>query len=241
MAGIAVLLPVGKGSRVAVVGCDGKTTLVELLAKQHPALTTLVAPTTKIMCPPLVENSVCTTEEQSLAHTPRPGVQYCGVVQPKTGKLCALPPKALGQIAPLYDVVLMEADGSKGLPCKGWLASEPVVPAFTTLTLGVVTTKALGKPASNSYVLRLPQFLQLTGLAQNIPITLPALAAMVAGPGGMFKNAVGRRALAVTAAETASDIETGLLLAALVKQLYPGVVQTCIVGSAHNNTWRLAF
>lgn len=231
-------LPPLAGSRIAVIGCGGKTTTVGLLAAQNPALYTLISPTTKIRCPGAGQSPVCTTAQASAAHTPRPGVQYCGVLAPATEKLAALPPDVLAQIEAQYQLVLMEADGSRSLPCKGWLNTEPVIPPFTTLTLGVVTTAALGKPATEEYVLRLPLFCQLTGLAPGGLISLQALAAMVAAPGGMFKNAVGTQKLLINKVKTGQDLAAAQQLAACIRQNYPSFTHTILAGSALKNLWQ---
>ena len=104
---------------IAVIGCGGKTSLIASLANEYRHKKVLVTPTTKMF--------------------PIEGIQCLGILNEASGKLEALKQEQLEAIIPQYDLVLLEADGSAGLPCKGWLADEPVVPAFCTHTIGVVT------------------------------------------------------------------------------------------------------
>ncbi|MFV0413629.1 MAG: selenium cofactor biosynthesis protein YqeC [Oscillospiraceae bacterium] len=232
------LLQLRPGEKAAVVGCGGKTSVIELLAQQNSAGSVLVAPTTKIRLPGREGAVVCTTADACLAHTPRAGIQYAGLANPATQKLEALPPAALAKVVEKgYGLTLLEADGSRGLPCKGWLATEPVVPPFVTRTVGVVTVWALGRPATEETVCRLPHFLALTGLAEGQPITLAALAAMVGAPGGMFKNRRGAACLIVNQLENEESRRRAALLLALVEQTYPGAIECCLFGSVRKNRW----
>lgn len=232
------LLQLHPGEKIAVVGCGGKTAVIELLAQQNSAGSVLVAPTTKIRLPDSEGAVVCTTADACLAHTPHTGIQYAGLANPATQKLEALPPAALAKMVEKgYSLTLLEADGSRGLPCKGWLATEPVIPPFVTRTVGVVTVWALGKPATEETVCRLPQFLALTGLAQGQPITLAALAAMVGAPGGMFKSKRGPACLIINQLESEESHRKATLLLALIEQNYPGTIDGCLFGSARENHW----
>ncbi|MDL2325232.1 putative selenium-dependent hydroxylase accessory protein YqeC [Ruminococcaceae bacterium OttesenSCG-928-A16] len=234
------LLQLANGTRAAFVGAGGKTSIIHLLAAQNSHLPVLVTTTTKIL--PLRQNNVtlCNNLQSCLAHTPAPGTVCAGQLNPATGKLEAFAEGELATLCKPYPLVLIEADGSRGLPCKGWAANEPVVPAFTTTTVGVLTLGGLHKPATKGIVLRLPQFLALTGLQKGQPITLAALAAMASSPAGMFKNAKGTLALVINQAETPPQIELANQLVQHIKQQNPGLIGRYIIGSAQQNRWQLA-
>jgi len=195
------LLNITKGSVVAVVGCGGKTSFIEKIAAECTDMKVLITPTTKILYP---QNSgvVCNSIEDCKKHKPRLGVQYFGQLNEKTNKLEALPLEILAKIVTKYDVVLMEADGSRGLLLKGWKTTEPVVPDFTTHTIGVINIDALGKPANNDTVFNLHEFLELTGINENDQITMQTLEDMAFKPGGMFKNSRGQKYLAMVGGST---------------------------------------
>jgi probable selenium-dependent hydroxylase accessory protein YqeC len=138
---------------------------------------------------------------------------------------------------PHYDLVLLEADGSSGLPCKGWLPDEPVVPSFCTHTIGVVTLSALGKPADSDTVQRLPEFLKLTGLRQGEPISRQALTAMVCAENGMFRRGHGRLGIFLNQAEDpAAAIAAEQWLGAIQRE-NPGRFAFLAYGSARANRW----
>jgi len=231
-------LDISTGSVVAVVGCGGKTSLIGLMADKLRDKRVLVSTTTKIFPPNMEGVAVCETLRQCGEHRPRAGVQCFGLLNRESGKLEALPETFLAEIIPRYDIVLLEADGCRGLPCKGWLANEPVVPRYCTHTVGVVTMKALGKAAGESTVHRLPEFTALTGLREGQAITARALEAMVCAPSGMFKNSAGRRYLLVNQAEDDASARTALSFLQTIKEQYPGRFAKLLFGSVHADAWQ---
>jgi probable selenium-dependent hydroxylase accessory protein YqeC len=97
---------------------------------------------------------------------------------------------------------------------------------------------ALGKPATEAIVHRLPEFLSLTGQREGEPITMQALEAMVCNPGGMFKNSAGQKHLLVNQAEgdAAANAARSFLLA--VKEKYPNRFKKLLFGSVFNDAWQ---
>lgn len=224
----------------AVVGCGGKTTFISALAREYRQKKVLITPTTKIL--PMRDQDVVvrTTLADCEKHSPVTGIQCLGIQNSVTGKLEALPSELLARIAPQYDLILLEADGSRGLPCKGWRDDEPVVPGFCTHTVGIVTMDAIGKPADDRSVLRLPEFLALTGLHEGEPITPKTLSAMVCAPGGMFKNSAGMAYLFVNRVE---DEKTATLAGEWLRNIqtrHPGRFRGLAYGSAQSNQWQEA-
>lgn len=233
------LLGLSKNSAiVAVVGCGGKTTLIESLAAEFRGKKVLVSPTTKCF-PPASDDAVLrATEAACQNHRPVAGTQYLGIQNPATGKLEALPSQLLADMLEGYDIALLEADGSRGLPCKGWLDNEPVVPPYCTHTVGVVTISPVGRPADEDTVLRLPQFLHLTGLRRGEPITRQALTAMVCAPKGMFRHSAGRRYLMVNGVEDPRTEALALALLEDISRQYPRRFVGLAWGSAKRNRWK---
>ncbi|MGD9559660.1 MAG: selenium cofactor biosynthesis protein YqeC [Oscillospiraceae bacterium] len=239
--GLSALLGLRRGEALAIVGCGGKTSLVGLLARENRHLKVLILPTARILPMRADEAIICTTLDACLAHRPQPGVQCLAVTDAATGKLGSPPPELLPRLAEGYDLVLMEADGSRMLPCKGWREGEPVVPSFTTRTIGVITTAALGLPADENTVLRLPEFSALTGLQPGEAITLAALADMAGAPGGMFEKAVGEKILLINKVDSPGQpCEDALRLASIFRRRWPSAADEIIYGSIHQNAWRTA-
>lgn len=224
---------------IAVVGCGGKTSFIGAFSDEMRHKKVLVSPTTKIR--PMQEEDVllCRTLAECEAHRPAAGVQCLGIQNPATGKLQALPEKLLAKIAGEYDLALLEADGSRGLPCKGWRKNEPVVPPYCTDTIGIVTLAALGKAADETTVLNLPAFTQLTGVPPDGIITQEALLVMVCGENGMFRSSAGRQCLLVNKAEDDAGSALAEAWLAEIKERCPARFAILAYGSARQNKWRL--
>jgi hypothetical protein len=109
------------------------------------------------------------------------GITLAGVSGGAGGKLEALPPGVLEAAAGEYDLTLIEGDGSRCLPLKAWAAHEPVVPPFTTVTIGVMPLWPLGRPVSDRLVHRLPLFTALCGAAEGELLRPEHLAAILTG------------------------------------------------------------
>jgi len=181
---------------------------------------------------------LCETLQQCEGHEPRTGIQCMGILNSASGKLEALPQAFLAQLQARYDIVLLEADGSRGLPCKGWLANEPVVPYYCTHTVGLVTMAALGKPAGENTVHRLPEFSALTGIGEGRTITTAALEAMVCAPAGMFKNSAGKRYVIVNQAEDDAAAGAALSFLQAIKKKYPDRFEKLLYGSVRRDAWQ---
>jgi len=234
---ISELLDISAGSLVSVVGCGGKTSLIELIATQNSDKKVLVSTTTKTF--PMISDKVilCDTLKSSKEHKPQTGIQCLGQYNERNKKLEALPEFILVDMIPHYDVVLMEADGSRWLPCKGWRDNEPVVHYFSTQTVGVVTMDAHGKPATGDIVHHLLEFLALTGLREGDIITEQVLEDMVCLPRGMFKGCVGELFLLVNKVE---NEETAAIAETFLKSIeakYPSRFKRLIYGSVHRDEW----
>jgi probable selenium-dependent hydroxylase accessory protein YqeC len=150
------------------------------------------------------------------------GISLAGSLNRETGKLEALRPEFLEGLIPGYDLVLLEGDGSRGLPLKGWADHEPVVPPYTTVSVAVIPISPLGKRVSPDLVFRLPRFTALTGAAEGDTLGPAHLAALItgrAGPGGgrgLLDAARGERLLFINQAETGEQREQARELAALL-------------------------
>jgi probable selenium-dependent hydroxylase accessory protein YqeC len=231
-------LDIRNGSIVAVVGCGGKTSLIELVADRMRDRKVLISTTTKIYPPKMKDIVLCDNLRQCEEHEPRTGIQCMGLLNSASGKLEALPEAFLAQLQARYDIVLLEADGSRGLPCKGWLANEPVVPGYCTHTVGLITMGALGKSAGENTVHRLPEFFALTGMGEGQTITQAALEAMVCAPTGMFKNSAGKRYIIVNQVEDSAAAAAALSFLQAVKEKYPARFEKLLFGSVRRDAWR---
>lgn len=102
-------------------------------------------------------------------------------------KLRGVDPAAIDALAELFDLVLVEADGSRGLPIKAPASHEPVVPSSSALVIGVVGLEAIGKPMDERVVHRPELFGPLVGCAPGERIAAVHVARLASASEGLFK------------------------------------------------------
>jgi len=231
-------LDINEGSVIAFIGCGGKTSLIKLLADKLRDKKVLVSTTTKIFPLNIEGITLCQTLQQCREHEPQTGIQCMGLLNAASGKLESLPLSVIEELIPHYDITLLESDGSRGLPCKGWLQNEPVIPSYCTHIVGVLTINALGKTATETTVHRLPEFLALTGLKEGGIITASTLEAMVCTPDGMFKNSAGRCYLFVNQAEDDTAAYAARSFLYTIKEKHHYRFEKLLYGSVHLDTWQ---
>jgi len=153
-------------------------------------------------------------------------------------KIIAPPMERLAAASAAHELTLLECDGSKKCPLKGWAAYEPVVPAFATVTVGVLPLWALGQPVEPELVHRMERFFRLTGANPGEPVTVAHLAAVIQHPEGLFQKTEGRRVLFLNHREGEAHPERSI---ALVEALTPAARQSLedvLVGDIHRGTVR---
>lgn len=231
----------GGGNTVAVIGSGGKTSLIWRLAAGPPALNSmrrvLVTPTTKMYVPKeKLYDSYC----NGVPPEPLPGITLAGLFNEASGKLESLPLDELERICPGYDLVLMEADGARGLPLKAWADNEPVIPPFTAITVGVLPLWPLGKPVSEETIHRLQLFLALTGAVRGEPLKQDHLLTLIAGRSGsphsgLFAKARGRKILFFNQMENEDALARARELTELLPRQFREGLDGIIAGSVRDN------
>jgi probable selenium-dependent hydroxylase accessory protein YqeC len=157
------------------------------------------------------------------------GVGLAGRLNQETGKLEALPDELLARGFGDFDLVLIESDGSRGLPLKGWADHEPVIPVFTSCTVGILPLWPLGKPVSEVLVHRLPLFCALTGAKEGDILRPGHLIRLIrgglggeGGGRGLFAAARGGKILFLNQVEDRAALEEARELAALLPRCPQG-------------------
>lgn len=235
------IFDINSNAVISVIGCNGKTTWMNTFAEKFPGKRILITTTTKIRAIEDPHVYLCTTLDQCLNHNPKAGVTCMGIQDQITGKFSSMPIDVLEQVSKKFDFVLIEADGSKTRPCKGWLKTEPVIPHFTTHTVGIVTLNGLNKKANTDTVLRIPEFLNITGLNENETITLDAIKNMVCHPEGMFYNCIGKRLIFVNQVESADKAILAKDLLSRIRNNNPNFFNNLFYGSAIKQEWTEVF
>jgi probable selenium-dependent hydroxylase accessory protein YqeC len=114
-----------------------------------------------------------------------------GVPHERKMKLRGFGAEEIEQLRRSEGALLVEADGSRGLPIKAPGPEEPVIPPGTDIVLGVVGLDALGSPLDEDHVFRPGRLTELTGLPTGAPVDAAAVARLAAHPEGLFRGAPG--------------------------------------------------
>ena len=129
----------------AIVGSGGKTTLLKNLARQYRAQgkTVFMTTTTHMF---IEEDTLLTDDADAIIRALKEkGCVMAGI--PDGIKFKALSEETYAAVCAQADVVLVEADGSKGLPLKHPNATEPVIPENAEEIILVCGLNGLGQKA----------------------------------------------------------------------------------------------
>ena len=231
------IITIGEKEAFTLVGSGGKTTTMWLLAGCNQHMKTLVTTTTKFFRSKQ-RQFVDYRDSLTLLVAPIvPGITLAGDSLPEDerDKLGALDPAVLEKGRGLFDRILIEGDGSRQLPLKAWADYEPVVPDFTTCTVGVVTLWPVGKAVDESIVFRLPLFCAISGAREGEALTVEHIAAVIAHPQGLWKGSRGRRILFINQADDKAGMDRA---ASLLQAIRPEALQAMhmvVAGSARDD------
>ena len=148
--------------------------------------------------------------------------QYCVYAECpyQQGKLTALPPEQLTRWMAQADMVLLEADGAKRMPCKVPAAHEPVLLPESDIVLAVAGLSALGRPL-REVCFRLEQACALLGTAPETLLTPELLARLLASEQGGRKLVGDRRfSVVLNQADAPARIAAGEQTLALLRKKY---------------------
>ena len=175
---------------ISLVGAGGKTTLMYAMAAAYCRLgcRVLVTTTTHIRRPADGLRARSPKEAQRLwqEHT----FAVAGADAPE-GKLGRLAESELQWYIRYADIVLVEADGAKGMPCKVPAAHEPVIPEESDIVVGVAGLDSIGRPLQE-VCFRLERAEQLLGRRPGETLTGEDMAEILSSDEGTRKG-VGSR------------------------------------------------
>ena len=164
----------------AVVGSGGKTTLIHAMAQKYVSQGKKVFVTTSTHM--YIEEDTLLTDNPDVitAKLEKDGYAIAGVVEPKDSrKIKALTEDTYTKVCAKADVVLVEADGSKGMPLKFPKNTEPVIYDNTDEIVVVCGLKAV-RQAAKDVVFRLELAKICVDIDENTPVTLEHIEKLLA-------------------------------------------------------------
>jgi probable selenium-dependent hydroxylase accessory protein YqeC len=167
-----------------------------------------------------------------------PNVETAGILNTESGKLEALPPEELEKKAAAFGLLLIESDGSRGLPLKAWKPGEPAIPTLATATLGVIPLWPLGQPVSETIIHRLSLFLELSGAKEGEALKPEHLLRVITGykdRPGLFAAARGKRILFFNQIEDNKGLQAARELAAMLPPRFRTGLYAVVAGSVRED------
>lgn len=180
---------------IAFVGAGGKTTTILTLAQEllQQGKRIIITTTTHIFPPDEAQYGLFFTPDSALLpkflQTHRIAVVANSLNT--QGKLTGITSEQIDLLAQLADYVLVEADGSKRLPCKVPAAHEPALPQNTTQIVGILGLSALEQRFSDG-CFRAELACKHLHTLPNDTILPQHLAAIASASWGLAKN-IGNR------------------------------------------------
>jgi len=171
-------------SIISFIGAGGKTTLLQRLAAEMVALQqkVLLTTTTKILSPPGIPFFLSNDLEKTLPdlknHFKNLHIAVLGRNILPDGKVEGICASSVNILRDYLKVsVLVEADGAKGRPIKGYADHEPVLPSQSDFVLAVIGSDALGAVLSAEKVHRLEIFIKSMNIEMEQSINVDMIAA----------------------------------------------------------------
>ena len=244
MGSLKTVLGLGPREHVALVGAGGKTSLMFALAEELQGLghRVVTSTTTKIWqhqaskYPGTILIGQHESWQEELRKVLRTkGHAFLGEKNLDTGKIQGVSPSLLDDVCHGVetDYLIIEADGSAGRPVKAHDRHEPVIPASTTLVVGMTGLEALGQPVGPETVFRQDIFNEVTGAKPGQIITGEILAGLFSAPEGIFKGTPDRARRAVFLNKTDLLAQSGPAreLAVLVREKVSPPLDCIVYGS----------
>lgn len=205
MKSLTEIFNIQQGDVVSIVGSGGKTSLLFKLAKElKNDYKVLVSTSTRILIPSNDCYDYLFTNLNSFINNKPDNLFGVTVISKninrETNKLIGINDEELDALIQYFDIILLEADGSKELPLKGWKKHEPPVLNKTTKTIGVMPANLINKTVNKEFIYGFDEFNILTDNSEYI--NFEAIGKIVTNKNGIFKNSKGRQYLFLNKADT---------------------------------------
>lgn len=206
-------LNINQKELLSFVGGGGKTTTIFELAKEliKENKKVLISTTTKIFEPTEKEYDYCFLGEIDAEFVPLSGTITVVGEDIKDGKLIGITSEKIDKMINrnIFDIILIEADGSKRKAIKAPADHEPIIPESTTKTIGVIGLDCLNKSIDEDTVHRVELFKNISGNENLKTINGQSIINLVLDKKGLFKNSRGEKILLLNKADESERISIG--------------------------------
>jgi molybdenum cofactor cytidylyltransferase len=177
---------IARGDVVSLIGAGGKTSTMVALGYELAEMgwRVLATTTTRIgqnqldFFPQIAPYKTNTHKLSNLLNEHRFVFLYDEV---RSGKVYGSPSEWIPMLLDSTDsdVLLVEADGARGLPLKAPFSHEPVIPTETSLVIPVASMSALGQPLDDEHVYNAKAIIERYGFIEGSRVKSPWLAQVV--------------------------------------------------------------
>lgn len=210
----AIKLDIEKKGIISFVGGGGKTTAIFQLAKELTKLDKkiLISTTTKIFTPSKGEYDYFFLKDIVQGFNPHNSTITILGKEIEDDKLMGIFLEKVDEIyeKDIFDIILIEADGSNRRSIKAPGSHEPVVPKSSTKTIGVIGLDSLGKTINENIVHR-PQLLcEMVGKNLLDVIDEEVIIKLVLEKNGLFKDTYGDKILLLNKADDEKKVTSAI-------------------------------
>jgi len=185
---------------VAIIGSGGKTSLMFALAAEAVGLggRVVTTTTTKIWVPRPDQSPqiILHRDRHELRRRTRRALAESGqatvaLYRNKDDKLVGPAPETVDAIMADWgvDLLLVEADGARGMALKAPDPKEPVIPSRVDIVIPVVGLGGLGRPLDGATVFRPDRFERLSEIRPGDPVTAEGVGRVLFHPEGLCRDA----------------------------------------------------
>ena len=204
-------LDMENGQVISIVGGGGKTTTLFGLAEELKSLgkKVMISTTTAIFEPNSDQYDDYFLEDLGDFH-PEEGTITIYGEKVKKGKLREAVPEKIESIIEreLFDFILIEADGARGLPIKAPADHEPVIVKSTSKTIGVIGLDSLGEKIED--ISHRPEILtEITKTRLTDLVDENLIVELVLSDKGLFKTIEEGRVVLLNKADSDLKIASG--------------------------------
>lgn len=214
------LFDIKKGDVVSITGTGGKTTLLfELGNELRKSSRVLITTSTKIFMPSEEDYDFiyhCIYDYMNDKMKNHGGAtvissKFC--MEEK--KLIGIMDEDLESVMDDFDVVLIEADGSRMLPLKAWKDHEPPILRKTTKTIGVFPVDMIGEKINPDKIYNYDGFIKFA--EGSLIVDNETVGRLCSNTNGIFKNSRGNLYFFINRADDCQQMKKARDLAEYLK------------------------